>query len=192
MADLLSTAALATWTGKTATEVADDPFAVDVIAQVSAYLCFLGGHDGTKLDDLGVVIPEWTYEPGEDQAPIDVRMLALKVIRRTYTNVDQVVQEGGIGPIGGDRVVEDAAKMFDLTEAERRVITKYNDDGDPEEGGQLWIQPIGGDDSATLLDATLYVGDDSQVGLATSDDPREWKLPFFSPGDPGDPNLYTD
>lgn len=192
MADLLTTDALATWTGKTFEEVAADTFAIDVIAQVSSYFCFLAGHDGTHLDDDGELIPEWTYEPGDNQAPIDVRMLALKVIRRTYTNVDQVVQEGNIGPIGGDRVTDGAALGFELTDTERAVLTKYNDDGDPEEGGQIWIQPIGSDQELSSVDATLYVGDNQQVNLSSSADPREWKMPLFSPGDPGDPNLYEE
>jgi hypothetical protein len=119
-------------------------------------------------------------------------MLALKVIRRTYSNPDQVIQEGNLGPIGGDRVADDAAMLFELTDTERRVLTKYNDDGDPEEGGQLWIQPIGQEQDLATVEATLYVGDDGQVNLATSADPREWKIPLFSPGDPGDPNLYEE
>jgi hypothetical protein len=196
MPTLLPTATLGLWVTpkKTQAEIEADAFAMDVIQQVSDYFCFLAGHDGTQLADDGItLIPAWTYEPGADQAPIDVRMLALKVIRRTYSNPDQVIQEGNLGPIGGDRVADDAAMLFELTDAERRVLTKYNDAGDPEEGGQLWIQPIGQDDAAlATVEATLYVGDDQQINLATSADPREWQIPLFSPGDPGDPNLYTD
>jgi hypothetical protein len=173
MADLLTTEALATWTGKDPGDVATDPYAVDVIVQVSDYLCFLGGH------------PLWTYAPGANQAPIDVRMLALKVIRRTYVNPDQVVAEGNLGPIGGDRVADHAALAFELTDAERKIVAKYNADGDPEVGGQIWIQPTyTGTDLATE-EVTLFVGDDQQVALADSADPREWKIPLFSPGDPG-------
>lgn len=193
MADLLTTEALATWTQKDPGDVAADPFAEEVISSVSAYLCFLGGHDGTQVAEDGITpIPEWTYEPGPDQAPMDVRMLALKVIRRTYTNPDQVVQEGNVGPIGGDRVADDATALFNLTENERRVVTKYNDEGDPEEGGQLWIQPIGSDQQLSLEDPVLFVGDNLQVNLETTNAAPEWKIPLFSPGDPGDPNLYTD
>lgn len=179
---LLPTATLGLWVSpkQTQEQIEADAFAMDVIAKVSGYFCFLGGH------------PEWTYEPGDEQAPFDVRMLALKVIRRTYVNPDQVVQEGNVGPLGGDRVADDAALSFELTKTERRVLTKYNDEGDPEEGGALWIQPIGQDEASSLIDATLYVGDDSQINLESSADPREWKVPLFSPGDPGDPNFYTD
>lgn len=179
---LLPTATLGIWVNpkKTQEQIEADPFAMDVIAQVSGYFCFLAGH------------PEWTYEPGDDQAPFDVRMLALKVIRRTYVNPDQVVQEGNLGPIGGDRVADDAAASFDLTDTERRVLTKYNDDGDPEADGELWIQPLGNPDEILGLEPTLYLGDDQQINLDLSDDPREWKVPLFSPGDPGDPNSYLD
>lgn len=192
MTTLLPTATLGLWvTPKMSqAEVEADTFAMDVIQQVSDYFCFLAGHDGTQYDTDGVtLIPAWTYEPGDDQAPIDVRMLALKVIRRTYTNTDQVLQEGNLGPIGGDRRADDVGMLFDLTENERRVLTKYNEEGDPEDGGALWIQPIGSDEASTLVEATLYVGDDGQVNLG---DELEWKIPLFSPGDPGDPNHYTD
>jgi hypothetical protein len=195
MTTLLPTATLGLWVSPkmTQAQVEADAFAMDVIQQVSDYFNFLAGRDGTHLAADGVtLLAPWDYAPGPDQAPIDVRMLALKVIRRTYTNTDQVIQEGNLGPIGGDRVADDAAMLFDLTDAERRILTKYNTDGDPEADGELWIQSIGGDDAQDLVDATLYVGDDQQIGLSTSVDPREWKIPLFSPGDPGDPNLYTD
>lgn len=195
MSFLLPPATLGLWVSpkKTQAEIEADAFAMDVIQQVSDYFCFLAGHDGTQFEDDGVTpIPAWTYEPGANQAPIDVRMLALKVIRRTYTNTDQVIQEGNLGPIGGDRVADDAAMLFTLTDAERRVLTKYNDEGDPEEGGQLWIQPIGSDQQLSLEDPVLFVSDDQQVNIDTTNAAPSWDIPLFSPGDPGDPNNYTD
>lgn len=139
-------------------------------------------------------MPEWTLELGPTQAPIDVQMVALKVIKRSYQNPDQVIQEGSIGPLGGDRVSDVQALFMDLTEEERAIITRYNLDGDPnglaDDAGTLFTIKIDRDDTMLPQTSPLYMGDDQQINLATSPDPREWKIPMFNPGDPGDDALY--
>lgn len=189
MAALLTPQTLAKWTQEDPVEVAADPFALDVIDKVSQLICFIGGHDGTKVDSLGAVVPEWTLDLGPTQAPIDVQMIALKVIKRSYENPEQVVQAGSIGPLGGDRVADTQALFMDFTDDERRAISKYNIDGDPtldEDAGIIFTLATTRGDQGTLLDSEiLYVGDDQQVNLATSPDPREWMIPMFNPGDPG-------
>lgn len=195
MADLLTTATLAKWTQRDAAEVAADPFAVDLIAKASQLICFVGGHDGLKVDANGDPVPEWTLD-GPGQAPFDVLMVALQVIKRSYENPGQVLQEGSIGPIGGDRVADAQALFMDLTEAERRTVSKYNIDGDPtdvdgSEGEIFTLATTRGSDTLMPQTSPLYVGDDQQVGLAESDDPREWMIPLFSPGDPGDDSNYA-
>ena len=189
MADLLTTAALAKWTQNDPVEVAADPFAIDLIDKMSQLICFIGGHDGTKVDANGDAVPEWTLELGPTQAPIDVQMVALKVIKRSYQNPDQVVQEGSIGPLGGDRVADTQALFMDFTEDERRVIAKYNPDGDPsglvDDAGTLFTMSIA---APPLLSESgiLYVGDDQQINLGPEDSAYpEWKIPMFNPGDPG-------
>lgn len=196
MANLLTPRELALWTsstvGKTEAEVEADPFATEVIEKVSEMVQFIGGHDGTKLDPAGEPIAEWTLEPGVTLAPYDVRMVVLQVCKRSYENPKQVVQEGGVGPIGGDRVLDAAALLLNLSETERAIVAKYNPDGDPDGGSdEVWVMETTRGEETTALSVKLYVGDDSQVNLESSADPREWMIPMFSPSDPGDPNNYA-
>ena len=99
------------------------------------------------------------------------------------------MQEGSIGPVGGDRVAETQALFMDFTEEERRIIARYNVDGDPsglvDDAGTIFTVSTSRGDESTLSTSPLYVGDNLQVGLAGSADPREWKIPMFNPGDPG-------
>lgn len=179
MADLLTTQTLARWTQSDEAEVTADPFAVDLITKVSALICFIGGHE------------DWTLAPGEDQAPIDVQMVALQVIKRSYENPGQVIQEGNVGPLGGDRVADVQALFMDFTDAERATIAKYNPEGDPTvqdgAGVVFTIETTRGTDSSMPQTSPLYVGDDQQINLG---DEREWKIPLFNPGDPGDDANY--
>lgn len=196
MAALLTTSTLAKWTQQDPAEVGADAFAIDLIDKASALICFIGGHDGTKTDADGATIPEWSLGAGPNQAPIDVQMVALQVIKRSYENPGQVIQEGSIGPIGGDRVTDTQALFMDLTEAERRTISRYNPDGDPTpsaDSGEIFVLPTTRGDETTLPQTSpLYVGDDQQINLASSPDPREWMIPLFNPGDPGDDANYDE
>ena len=169
MATLISFAELATWTQNDPADVAADPFAAEVLDKVSGLVRFLTGH------------PE--YEPSN--APFDVTMVALQVAKRTYANPDQEVATG-VGPISS-RVLDAAAMLTELTESERRTLTKYNPAGDPDNPpvGGLWVQPTKRHDYEALKPVTLYVDDDQQINLG---DERPWSIPMFSPGDPGDPN----
>jgi len=197
MADLLTTATLAKWTQNDPEEVAADELAVDLIDKVSQLACFIGGHDGTKLDSLGDEIPEWTLAQGVTQAPIDVQMVVLQVCKRSYENPGQVIQEGSIGPLGGDRVADVQALFMDFTKAERRTLSKYNIDGDPTDvdgdgpGEVFVLATTRGNESTLQQTSPLYMGDDQQIGLAESADPREWMIPMFNPGDPGDDSRYA-
>lgn len=171
---LLTLRELALWAQRPEDEVAADPFAEEVIDKVSGLLRFLGGHD------------EWALEEGENQAPYDVRMVALSVARRCYVNPGQVVAEGSVGPIGGDRVLDIAALLLSLTEAERATVTKYNADGDPDATGNgIYTIALEQGPDTTVHSARLYVGDDQQINLGQSNDPREWMIPMFHPSDPG-------
>lgn len=182
MADLITARELATWTQNELATVEVDPFAIEVMEKVSDMARFLGGH------------PEWTYDGLDDAAPFDVKMIVLKVCKRTYENPTQVVQEGSIGPIGGDRVLDVAAMLLDLTEAERLTLTKYNPEGDVDTGkAELWVQPTtrGGPDLISA--AILYLQDNQQINIGPEDSAYPtWDIPMFSPGDPGDPALYPE
>lgn len=195
MADLLTTATLAKWTQSDPTEVAADPFAIDLIDKVSQLICFIGGHDGTKDDPASTLtppakIPEWTLETGPGHAPIDVQMVALQVIKRSYENPGRVVQEGSIGPIGGNRVDDVQALFMDFTESERATLARYNPYGDPlgpgDGVGDVFTLSIDRGTPLLTTEEILYVGDDQQVNLGPEDSAYpEWKIPMFNPGDPG-------
>lgn len=199
MAALLTPQTLARWTQSDEAEVLADPFAGDLIDKLSALVCFIGGHDGTTLDATGLAIPEWSLvadDPaGAIMAPIDVQMVMLQVAKRSYQNPDEVLQEGGVGPLGGERYADVHALFMDFTESERATIAKYNPDGDPtpQDGSGLifTITTTRGDETTLPQTSPLYVGDNLQTGLAESVDPREWKIPLFNPGDPGDDSLYV-
>lgn len=183
MANLLTTETLARWTQEDPAEVAADPFALDLIDKLSQLICWLGGH------------PDWTLEPGENRVPIDVEMVMLQVAKRSYENPGQVLQEGNVGPIGGDRVADVQALFMDFTETERATITKYNPAGDPDAGsnaGELFVITTTRGDDLLPQTSPLYVGDNQQINLETSADPREWKIPLFNPGDPGDDANYDN
>lgn len=183
--NLITDHELAVWSGRTDAEVTGDALAQDAITKMSQYARFLGFYP----------LPEeqWGWQTILT-TPFDVKLVVLKVARRAFTNPNEVVQEGSIGPIGGDRVRDEAALSLELTETERATLTKYNPAGDPETGdtATLWVQPTTGGTESQLIAPTLYVGDDQQINLQESADPREWKIPLFNPGDPGDPNLYDD
>lgn len=202
MADLLTTATLAKWVQEDPAEVAADVFAVDLIAKVSALACFLGGHDGTKDDPASTTvpaekIPEWSLVldvPADAiVAPIDVQMIVLQVCKRSYENPGAVIQET-VGPLS-ERVADTQALFMDFTDAERRALTKYNVDGDPtpgEDSGTVFVLATTRGAETTLPQTSpLYLGDNQQTGLAGSADPREWMIPLFNPGDPGDDNNYV-
>lgn len=197
MAALLTPQTLARWTQSDEAEVVADPFALDLIEKVSQLICFVGGHDGSKVDALGEPVAEWSLDGanGTVVAPIDVQMVALQVIKRSYENPGQVIQEGSIGPLGGDRVADVQALFMDFTEAERRTLAKYNIDGDPtdqEGAGTIFtLATTRGFETTVPQTSPLYVGDDQQINLSTSADPREWMIPLFNPGDPGDDSLYV-
>jgi hypothetical protein len=163
-------------------------------------ICFIGGHDGTKYDTDGVtLIPEWSLvadtPTGAVVAPIDVQMVMLQVAKRSYENPDEVLQEGSVGPLGGERYADVHALFMDFTESERATISKYNPDGDPtpQEGAGVvfTLETTRGAETTLPQTSPLYVSDNLQVALAESADPREWKIPLFNPGDPGDDSLYV-
>lgn len=198
MADLLTTASLARWTQNDPDEVAADPFANDLIDKVSQLICFIGGHDGSKTDpDTEEVIPEWTLASGAAQAPIDVQMVALQVIKRSYENPGQVLQEGSVGPLGGDRVADTQALFMDFTDSERATIARYNIDGDPrpaEGAGTVFVlQTTRGDETTLPQTSPLYVQDNLQINIGPEDSAYPtWDIPLFNPGDPGDDSLYDE
>lgn len=167
MAALITTAELATWTQNDPAEVAEDPYALEVLEKVSGLVRFIAGQ------------PEWELAT----TPFDARLVALMVAKRSYANPDQEVSSN-VGPIGS-RVLDVAALLLELTESERATLVKYNADGDPSAASSgLWVlhTTVGPE---VKVEEVLYVGDDQQINLHTTNAAPEWMIPMFSPGDPG-------
>lgn len=115
---------------------------------------------------------DWLTEDVE--VPFRARMIALNLARRTILNPDQVVQEGSIGPIGGDRVRDAAALGMELSDAEKTEL--HNLRGDPTDDGVpgLWVLPTSSGDRSF---PTIYVPDDSA---------SDWLIPYATVGDVGE------
>ena len=167
MAELITESEMALWTQRTVAELQADPFAAEVRTKVGDYLCFLAGHP-----------TDWDAT----SAPIDVRTIAIWMVRRTYINPDQETSST-VGPLAS-RTLDEAALAMALTESEAATLARYASEASGTNGG-LWTMSIGG--AAATLQPTVYLGDDSQTGLATSVDPREWMIPFTDPNDVNNP-----
>ena len=120
-----------------------------IVADAAARPDWLGvAPDGT---DIGVV-----------PAPRRAVMIAEQLAKRSYLNPNAVVAEGSVGPIGGDRTIEDFARTFELTEIEAEYLAEVKrTTGIVDAGsgtGGLWVlqienRPYGADW------ATIYLPD---------------------------------
>ncbi len=148
--DLLTLPELRTWTRRAIPDA--DPFALAVISAASLKV----------LDECNN--PEdWT---SLNLVPAMVRMIAVQLAKRTYKNPDAIIAEGGIGPLGGDRFIEDFARTLELTAAELDTLAKVTGVDAKSEGG-LWVQPLMSDQST---DSILYLRDT---------DGSNWMIPFL-------------
>ena len=107
-------------------------------------------------------------------------MVVLQVCKRSYENPTRIIQEGNIGPVGGDRFSDAQALFMDLTDAERATVSKYNPAGDPDNDGGVLFTISTTNDQEMPWTPPLYVEDDQQVGLVNSADPRAWMIPMVS------------
>lgn len=151
MTALLTPAEMATWTQTAQETIEGDPYATEVNEKLGAYIQYLAGN------------ADWT--PGT--VPIDVKMLAIRVVRRTYTNPDSEVQTG-VGPLSS-RVLDEAALAAALTESEKELLESKRADGGPD---GLWTRGIGG--STVRLPDTIHVADDSG---------SDWMIPYLDIND---------
>lgn len=111
--------------------------------------------------------PEWTAQT----VPARARQICAHVAARTYLNPDSVSGEGGIGPIGGDRIVEELAKALHLTAAERDELEGMSPSGANGGGGGLWVQPI---NATPVEEGDVYLADDSG---------SDWMIPYLAADD---------
>ena len=113
----------------------------------------------------------------ETTTPQIVRSVVVPVAARTFRNPDSVVAEGGIGPIGGDRVVEDMARALEFTMAELDIL--HNAPGAlPRDsaGGRLWV--LGLEPPDPPPSPIIYVFDAAGPFMAPDRAGANWAIPL--------------
>lgn len=131
----------------------DDDFATWVINGASLVVASAADHD------------DWVNDPGTGLIPAPARavLIAENLAKRTYLNPDSIIAEGSIGPIGGDRYVEDFARAFELTAYEREILGGLAG-GTSNSVGGLWTQATE-NRPGYGLDTTIYLPDlDERAG----------------------------
>jgi hypothetical protein len=131
-----------------------DPFATWVINGASMVVADAAEHEDW-LDEIdgAPIVP----------APARAILIAENLAKRTYLNPNSVIAEGSIGPIGGDRYVEDFARAFELTAYEREVLGALAGGSSSSVGG-LWTQATENRPGLDV-DPTIYLPDlDERAG----------------------------
>jgi hypothetical protein len=151
---LLSVAELNVWLTGRAVVLDGDAFAEEILFAASEKVRSTAGQ------------PTWTAAT----APPRARQICAHLAARSYLNPDSISAEGGIGPLGGDRTVEELAKALHLTQAETDELQALA----PRSavGGSLWIQPVNG--GVPVDDGDVYLADDSG---------SDWMIPYLAEHD---------
>lgn len=159
--ELITLQEFATWTQTDLATLQADPFAMDV---------------WTKTSDLA---REYAEQPTWDAttAPFKVKLLVLKIAKRTYLNPDQEISTT-TGPLSS-RVVDTAALAMDLSDEEEALLESYQPGADDN---GLWVASIGAGDDQYV--GTLYAQSIPQEGLGET---LSWDIPFLDPNDMGGP-----
>lgn len=157
--ELITWQEFSAWTGTDVETLQADPFAVDVFEKTS------------QLAREYAEQPDWTNET----APFKVRLLVLKIAKRTYVNPDQEVSST-TGPLSS-RVLDVAALAMDLSEEEQALLESYRAEGSPD---GLWVASIGA--GSERYDGTLYAPSLPQEGLG---EVLSWDVPFLDVNDLG-------
>jgi hypothetical protein len=116
---------------------------------------------------------EWLDDAYAEPLPAKAKLICTLLAKRSFLNPDSVISEGGIGPIGGDRYVEDMARFLELTEQELVDLASLSPDGEAG-GGGLWSQEIDTGRRVATFDDTIYLPDN---------DPRADYHPLLSTRD---------
>ncbi len=112
--------------------------------------------------------PTWTIAT----APVRARQIAAHLASRSFVNPESISTDGALGPLGGDRRVEELSRALHLTAAEILELEGMSPAGGVGGGSSLWIQPIDG--GGVLGEDTLYFG---------TDPASDWMLPYLSADD---------
>lgn len=157
---LFTVAELDVWVrGETISEA--DPFARAIVAAASLKL----------LEECGQ--PGWTAST----IPPLPKLIALQLAKRSYENDRGVVGEGGIGPIGGDRFLDDYARSLQFLPEELAQLADYGGSGSvgTSDGGTLWVQPTAG--------GTGPVRDAYRFAQSSNGDVSDWAIPLIGTED---------
>lgn len=120
-----------------------------VVADLAGHPDWLGlNADGGEVEtnqitEAGVVMTVDGVVP----APRRAVMIAEQLAKRAYENPNAVVAEGSLGPIGGDRIIEEYARTLEPTPAELAYLEEIRATTGivppvGAGGGGLWVQPI--------------------------------------------------
>jgi hypothetical protein len=145
MTPMLTLATLVILAREPIEEAEDVAFATWVIESASLTVADEAGH----LDWIDSVAPV--------AANPRAILIAQGLAKRTYRNHEAIVAEGGVGPIGGDRFVEDYARTLELTEVEREVLQAMRPDGGSN-GNSLFVQTTENIPNP-ISNATIYLPD---------------------------------
>lgn len=107
--------------------------------------------------------PEWVAA----DVPFKAKLITLLVAKRSFQNPNNIVAEGSIGPLGGDRYADMHAMGLYLTDAERAELLSLRGDGTAATNpNRLWVLTNGGGIPETT---TGYVFDSSG---------SDWAIPY--------------
>ena len=154
MADpLITVAELALWARETIDPA--DPYANLVVNAASLVVRDTAEH------------PEWTAA-GETAAPDRAKLITAIIAKRAWINSEGIVAEGGMGPLGGDRYIEEVARgmLFEMTEAERETLEGFITVAAGSTG--LWTMTIS--NGPLEMQGPTYAFDSSG---------SDWMLPFL-------------
>lgn len=143
MRTLLALDDLRGWTQETIAD--DDVLAANVILGASYKVADAASH----LD--------WLDDAYAGEVPYRATLIANLLAKRSYQNPNSIIAEGGVGPIGGDRYVEEFAKFLTLTATE---IAELEDLATPAAGAVGGLSVITMENRpGPALDPTYYAPD---------------------------------
>lgn len=145
MKAMLTVDELEVWCRTTIVGTSKETFAQAVVEAASLVVAGAALHD------------EWIADDYADPIPARAKLVVTLLAKRSFLNPDSVIAEGGIGPIGGDRYVEEMAKFLTLTEQEISDLEVFHATGS---GGStaLWTMETE-TGRARLTDDTIYLPD---------------------------------
>ena len=165
MPTLVTTQELATWSQTPLATVEADPFATEVLEKASGLIREIAKQ------------PTWEIV-GENPIPFRARMLALKVVRRTYVNPDQEISST-TGPISS-RVADEAAMAMTLSDEDIALLESLQPGADEQDG--LWTLGPG---RGPVEMRTAFIPDDSQPNLVG----EPWAIPY---GDTRESDFFNE